>query len=445
MQRWLFTFYFLLYAMAGDSQQNRPGFISADEMLEAFCALYKVDNTADEYISFEKRRGDWYVVSNRYENQTGLIPFRKQLFRAVTDTGYRKLSFVNVSGINPLRPESLMDEPTRMNFDIQPYYGYTSWYKDVITDLGGKNPLSDNDLYALGRAYSARAMGYISNNSGFVDEKDTWALPFSINALSREQIEIFRKEGKLALDCFEMLMKRTPDYETVVGKIGMKYANEIMFQYQIFLTYADSFSRSLSLPVDLYRDADLQESKELLSGCPPNAVLLSFGDNDYYPVHYLQKVRGLRTDVFLINYNLMGIDRYIYRTKFPQYKAQSVKMSADTAYYIGNKGDVIYLKDTAVKFAVRDFPFFFDSAPVDELGRQTLKAGSVLLDWRGEKEQIKIPLLGAPYLFKNQWVLLDILNNLDGRKVGMRSQFFDELNGLNKYLEKSGVTWIFGL
>lgn len=45
-----------------------------------------------------------------------------------------------------------------------------------------------------------------------------------------------------------------------------------------------------------------------LNTCDSNAILITYGDNDTYPLWYLQEVEGIRTDVRIINYNLLGTD-----------------------------------------------------------------------------------------------------------------------------------------
>lgn len=52
----------------------------------------------------------------------------------------------------------------------------------------------------------------------------------------------------------------------------------------------------------------LDMARSYLAGCEPNAILFTYGDNDTYPLWYVQEVEGFRTDVRVINYGLMGAD-----------------------------------------------------------------------------------------------------------------------------------------
>lgn len=46
----------------------------------------------------------------------------------------------------------------------------------------------------------------------------------------------------------------------------------------------------------------------MLNTCDSNAILITYGDNDTYPLWYLQEIEGFRTDVRIINFNLLGTD-----------------------------------------------------------------------------------------------------------------------------------------
>lgn len=56
--------------------------------------------------------------------------------------------------------------------------------------------------------------------------------------------------------------------------------------------------------------------KDYLESCAPNAIVISFGDNDTYPLWYTQEVAGNRPDLRVMNYSLLGTDWYINQLRY---------------------------------------------------------------------------------------------------------------------------------
>jgi hypothetical protein len=208
-------------------------------------------------------------------------------------------------------------------------------------------------------------------------------------------------------------------------------------------------------------------AKAYLDSCEPNAILYTIGDNDTFPLWYMQEVEGYRTDVKVCCTSLLMTDWYVDQMKMKTYKAEGLPISFEHNQYVdGTRDYILFSEQTKNRWNLNDFINFGKSDNPQTLVE--LQSGQKAHFFPTNKIRIPIDKNAViknkvvnpkyydsivPYidididgnaLYKNRLIMLDILNNNNWKRPTYFSggSFGDEdYLWLKDYLQLDGMVY----
>ena len=345
-----FFLYFMIVRSAGSIAQ--AGIPSFPEVVKTFFKNYSYEpQERNDHLSFAKKANGWSVqVIDRLHDDS--IKTEELFWEGGENKFHLLTKFEQGPDSAATRKISVMiqgeGDPLAYGYERCRYFGYDTWDVDMINDFGSNIPSNDTLLEGLARAYSSyanRYTGYIAGGKPYNNDPLKARLG-KFEPRSPERIKQFINYTEKGIECYRILQERNPAYLMVVGTPEIKVRNEQFEEYEQLMTYGYEKEARALLATVQKSEMYSQMGRTFLSACPLNSILITYGDNDTYPLWYVQAKEGFRKDVTVLNNSLLGTVQYVNAAKknnpsvFSTTSSFLKRLQVEALYFMEESGQV---------------------------------------------------------------------------------------------------------
>lgn len=86
-------------------------------------------------------------------------------------------------------------------------------------------------------------------------------------------------------------------------------------------------------------------ARNYMNSCDQDAILFTVGDNDTFPLWYVQDVEGVREDVRIVNMMLFNMDWYVDQMRWKNYDSEPLPFTLSPSKYKAGTNNSIYVRE----------------------------------------------------------------------------------------------------
>lgn len=321
------------------------------------------------------------------------------------------------------------------------YYGYSEWPADTKKWIESKSDPTSLEMEALARAYFGEANAFIHPSQyGMEGSQKSKYKDAGYEKLPQERVMGFKKAFDKSLEIWESIRKKYPDHSpNLILDLDLKIANEYMHGFLTMNCILEPELANEYLEKVLYKPSVLEYAKMTLDECDKDAILLTNGDSDTYPLWYVQEKLGHRKDVLILNLSLaqtiwyqeLLIDRYRLVSNLTREDLKTIGQR----YFVFNGENRVSFINWLKDFKASNFEL--NDATSVEQGYAVVQG-----NWDLPYGKSTLQVNGNYYSHSSQVFLYNVIVSNPDRRIFATSPHSYYENGLQNYYEHHGQLFV---